>query len=459
MKFKFYSIVIVIIVVLLSACSNHKEEVKKEGHPKKEAVSEATSQKKSDGQNNQKKYEVLMSAKTPPQTIEELVNYPIGEFSGKKYTDSLDEFVERMKEYPPLNDAHDPKRLDAYFNTMYALFANEFRSPVELVNSWKEQSFGSPEIEDERYHFKDQFNVEIILDSSGSMAGKIGGKTKMEIAKEVISHFTSSLPEGTKVGLRVYGHKGTNSESDKKRSCESTDLVYGISPYDPKSFNQSLNELKPAGWTATALALSEAQKDLSTSSSTESTNIIYLVSDGIETCGGDPAKAAKQIADSQIQPIINVIGFDVDAAGKNQLKEVAKSANGTYSSVDSQDQLKNELDKAKEMAQKWSDWKRNASSKANITYYNRGFDALAFQNRWASANHDQNDNMWYTLMRLRDEGQISKDVYSYLDQRRQEEWKLIIQLVDQVYDDLNKINEDNHQEMLKQIEEKYMENN
>ena len=59
-------------------------------------------------------------------------------------------------------------------------------------------------------------------------------------------------------------------------------------------------------------------------------NIIYVVSDGIETCGGDPVKAAQAAAISGYRAIVNIIGFDVDNAGQRALKKVAKAGGGKY---------------------------------------------------------------------------------------------------------------------------------
>lgn len=62
------------------------------------------------------------------------------------------------------------------------------------------------------------------------------------------------------------------------------------------------------------------------------TNLIYFVSDGIETCGGDPVRAAKEIAESNIQPVVHIIGFDVPSDEQQQLKDMAGAANGMDSS-------------------------------------------------------------------------------------------------------------------------------
>ena len=73
-------------------------------------------------------------------------------------------------------------------------------------------------------------------------------------------------------------------------------------------------------------------------------NIIYVVSDGIETCGGDPVKAAKELHQSEIQAIVNIIGFDVDNAGQRALKKVAEAGGGKYTTVNTGEDLRKHLE-------------------------------------------------------------------------------------------------------------------
>ena len=64
-------------------------------------------------------------------------------------------------------------------------------------------------------------NVELILDSSGSMEGLIGGETRMQIAKRVLKRVVSAIPvrEGVNVGFRIYGHRGDNTAAGRPESC------------------------------------------------------------------------------------------------------------------------------------------------------------------------------------------------------------------------------------------------
>lgn len=210
---------------------------------------------------------------------------------------------------------------------------------------------------------KEHINVAIILDASGSMKQAKGGKTLMEMAKDSISEFSSGLPENAKVSLTVYGHKGTGSDSDKELSCGSIEEIYPLSTYNASPFNSAMNSVKPSGWTSMARALKQTGEKLG--NSTNATNVIYLVSDGKETCGGDPAAEAKALAKSNINPIINVIGLSVNGEDAAQLKQIADSAGGRYIDAKNQQDLDREFDQSTNTLSQWSDWYRQNITKAS----------------------------------------------------------------------------------------------
>ena len=179
----------------------------------------------------------------------------------------------------------------------------------------------------------------------------------MDLAKEAIRQFVAELPEEANVSLRVYGHTGSNSKKDKSVSCKGNEIVYPMGPYEAASFQQSLNKIKPTGWTPLAAAIASAKKDLEQTKGEGVRNIVYVVSDGEETCGGDPAQAAKGLHNSDIRPLVNIIGFDVDDVGQRQLKKVAEAAGGHYKSINSKNDLQKYLEAERERLNlEWSRW-------------------------------------------------------------------------------------------------------
>jgi D-amino-acid dehydrogenase/Ca-activated chloride channel family protein len=134
-------------------------------------------------------------------------------------------------------------------------------------------------------------------------------------------------------------------------------MVYPLGAYDKSSFQKSLNQFRPTGWTPLTAAIEQAKSDLSGKTGENVENIIYVVSDGIETCGGDPVKAAKELHHSEIQAIVNIIGFDVDNAGQQALKKVAEAGGGKYTTVSTGDDLRKHLDKEYDrLRREWSQW-------------------------------------------------------------------------------------------------------
>lgn len=172
--------------------------------------------------------------------------------------------------------------------------------------------------------------VLLMLDSSGSMAARQGGQTKLAIAQDALLAFASRLEGDVQVGLRVYGHRGSNRDADKAASCLATELVHPFAARDDTAFASAVRSFQPRGFTPIAASLQAAAQDFTRGDATAQGNVVYLVSDGVETCDGDPAAAARALNASGIRVVVNVIGFDVDAAAERQLLAVAEAGGGEY---------------------------------------------------------------------------------------------------------------------------------
>lgn len=460
MKTKYWmTILLITLISVLVACSN--DETSQQNTDDKVNKEKETTQKEEQPKGEQEStWKEALAAPEVPKTIKEIVEFPVGELAHlSALTNDKDKkkAVEFFKKLPKLGENASSEKMDAYFRKMHEVFHEPFPSKTELIESLKYSAFGSPDIKDKRFHFKENLNVEIILDASGSMAGMINGKSKMAIAKETITSFVASLPNGANIGLRVYGHKGTGTESDKKLSCGSSELVYPLQSYNEGKFNKALNKFEPAGWTPIALALKNAQRDLSKYPAKSNTNIIYLVSDGIATCGGDPVQAAKSLADSNINPIVNVIGFDIGHKGQQQLKNISKAVDGIYTNAKSNDELTAQLDRTKEIAEKWEDWKEDTTYQAGEEHFVNEFDILGFINDWSSSKHAENDNLNTMLFTLRELGYISESASGYLEKKVDEHYTRINEYQEQIDKNLNNMNNKKFNEIKKAIEEKYQD--
>ncbi|MDR6227044.1 vWA domain-containing protein [Desmospora profundinema] len=212
-----------------------------------------------------------------------------------------------------------------------------------------------------------EVNVVILLDASGSMAEKVEGGQKMDLAKASVQNFVANMPKGANVSLQVYGHKGSSSKSDKDVSCSSIEEIYKLGQYDDKKFQSALKAVKPAGWTPLGGAIEYAKDSLADHTGGNVQNIVYVVSDGIETCDGDPVAAAEELHESDIEAVVNIIGFDVDDEGQEALLDVANAGGGTYQSAETKVALEEYFEgEFRRLREEWQQWAKVHEEKARI---------------------------------------------------------------------------------------------
>ncbi len=174
-----------------------------------------------------------------------------------------------------------------------------------------------------------EVNVELILDLSGSMAADIGGgETRMDAAKRVMRDVIAALPEreGVNVGFRIYGHRGSNSEADRQESCQSSDLVVPIEGVDKQALRQQVNAARPVGWTPIDLSLRRAGQDFEAGEWVS--NNIVLVTDGEETCGGDPCATTASLRQGNAAVTTHVVGFALTQVQTEAVSCIAERGGG-----------------------------------------------------------------------------------------------------------------------------------
>lgn len=167
----------------------------------------------------------------------------------------------------------------------------------------------------------EQTNVELIIDASGSMAARMGGRSKMDIAKEVMLGLAADLPADAQVAVRTYGHR-------RKDDCNDIELLAPLGPKGSAPLDAKVKALRPLGMTPLAASLEAAGKDFAGREGQR--NVILLVTDGEETCKGDPCAVAQRLRQAGIQVETNVIGFDVKASERKQLECIARDGGGKY---------------------------------------------------------------------------------------------------------------------------------
>ncbi|NOZ11563.1 MAG: VWA domain-containing protein [Gammaproteobacteria bacterium] len=171
-------------------------------------------------------------------------------------------------------------------------------------------------------------NLELILDASGSMAAKLGKLSKMQTAKKALAETVTALDsEFIRLAFRAYGFD-TTIEKTKQKSCKNTELLVGFKNGKPDAIKAQAMKLSAYGYTPIAQSLRLAGLDLKPYKDQRPT--IVLISDGEETCDGDPVAVIEELRKLGIDVRVHVIGFDLDDKARTQLQAVAKAGRGQY---------------------------------------------------------------------------------------------------------------------------------
>ena len=196
---------------------------------------------------------------------------------------------------------------------------------------------------------------ELIFDASWSMTFPLDSNeendrltaenpdSRIAIAQaSLVDLIESTLPEDTYLAIRAFGNIEGNL------ACR-TDLMAPLQPLSRVSRTNLaavINGIDPQfnANTAIAAALLQAGKDLAES---ERENIIVLLIDGQETCGGDPAAVIESLVTEDNQVSVNVIGFAIqDDELKELFAEWAEIGNGQYFDAPDADLLEESLKQA-----------------------------------------------------------------------------------------------------------------
>lgn len=184
-------------------------------------------------------------------------------------------------------------------------------------------------------------NVELILDVSGSMAQATDtGDTRMEAAKQVLRAVVDGIPdrEGINVGFRIYGHEGDNTAAGQPASCESSELVVAVEGVDNDALKDEIDVLQPTGWTPIALSLGRAGEDFEAAGA-DGANFIVLITDGLETCGGDPCDVAGELQSGNLAVTTSVVGFGLTPDEQATIACIAEEGGGEVLGAANADEL------------------------------------------------------------------------------------------------------------------------
>ena len=160
----------------------------------------------------------------------------------------------------------------------------------------------------------------IVLDASGSMWGQIGGRSKIEIARETLASVLKSVPTGTELGLMVYGHR-------EKGSCSDIELAVPPAAGTEDAITAFVNGLNPKGKTPLTQSVEQAADILKY---TEEKATVVLVTDGLETCEADPCAIASALEQKGVDFTAHVVGFGLTEEEGKQVACLAENTGGKY---------------------------------------------------------------------------------------------------------------------------------
>jgi len=234
----------------------------------------------------------------------------------------------------------------------------------------------------------------------------------IEKAKDAVLELVAALPDGMQVGLRVYGHRESNS--DPVRGCLDTELLAPVAPLDRAAIGAAIEGLEASGYTPIGLSLQEAAADLPETGPRS----IVLISDGEDTCAPpDPCRVAEELFGDLFDVRIESVGFLVGtgSATEQQLRCIAETTGGQYTTVDDANALVARLGEVTEAILDWrppvtlngaldkleapefplvakSDWVTDEPGKIAAGRY--GTILMPGETRWYSVDLWSNEGIW-----------------------------------------------------------------
>jgi len=170
------------------------------------------------------------------------------------------------------------------------------------------------------------------------------GEPRITSAKRALKGVLQSLDsKNIALALRAYGFD-TSLEYGKESTCENTELLVDFEKGSPSSIIRAVNPLQTYGHTPIARSLRLAGRDLEPFKNGRP--IILLISDGKESCDGDPVAEIRRLNDRGLKVQIHVVGFDLDKAARTQLRDLAHASNGNYYDAGSYRDLSESLNQA-----------------------------------------------------------------------------------------------------------------
>ncbi len=215
----------------------------------------------------------------------------------------------------------------------------------------------------------EQTRMLFLLDASGSMYADWGNSIRMEVAKKMLIELIDSLKvdKNLELALRVYGHQ----YHLRFKNCQDSKLEVPFSKRNHDEIIHRLRRVQPQGVTPIAYSLEQAAQDFRVDPRYR--NVIIIITDGIESCGGDPCAVSQSLQQKNIflKPFViglgmkeefekefSCVGQYYDAQNVNQFRQVLNKV------------LRQSLEKTTVSVELLDHERQPTETNVNVTFYN-----------------------------------------------------------------------------------------
>ncbi len=233
--------------------------------------------------------------------------------------------------------------------------------------------------------------------------------------------------------------------------------VYKLNHYDADKFAKALDQFEPAGWTPMTKAIKQVEKDFASLDGENNTTIIYVVSDGVETCGGDPVDAIQSLDKSGIDPVISIIGYQVHNEGLKQLKEMAKASERRYINAKTQEDLTAEFEQTVDMSELWQEWQSDSKDIIKDLHSTIKHQLYDWNNNEKEKQYRQQENLKYALKYLSDNEIIDHEIRSAFSDEYRGNYLNISDERGEIYSNLYDINYETYTDKFNEVEKRFEE--
>ena len=188
------------------------------------------------------------------------------------------------------------------------------------------------QIKKEQDKLASKTRILFLFDGSQSMYARWQSDIKINTARKLFFNILDSLRyvEDLELALRVYGHQHLYPP----QVCTDTKLEVPFGKKNVDAIKHRLRAITPRGTTLIAYALEKSAGDFPPCDNCR--NIVILITDGIEECGGDPCEVSSRLQKEGIilKPFIIGIGRNFESAF---------DCAGTYFDASSEEQFQKAL--------------------------------------------------------------------------------------------------------------------